>query len=242
MFIESLRPQVVAFDGLHRSGKGTQAKLLHEANEEAGVRSRIVRGDGTREGLGLVEGDPYSKEWQELSRQMKSGDKNSVEDWNHSSLKLMKELQDLMRENQEDMIIVDRSILSRVAFLLHRGVIGDSDEVTIDDMYPGNLELDDSARVNLESTLPDVVFNLQSSSVEKLLKRLDAGDPKYEFRARNIKGGFDAAKKSVDILPVNLREKVFTIDCSEDEQTIHRKVVSKLGSLGLGLWLRDNTL
>lgn len=32
MSVERPTPQVVAFDGLHRSGKGTQATLLHEAN------------------------------------------------------------------------------------------------------------------------------------------------------------------------------------------------------------------
>lgn len=47
MSVERPTPQVVAFDGLHRSGKGTQATLLHEANIASGARSIIVRGDGT---------------------------------------------------------------------------------------------------------------------------------------------------------------------------------------------------
>ena len=75
-----------------------------------------MRGDGTRDGLGLTEGDPYCPEWQKRSREMKSGNSNSVEDWNASSLLSMTELQNHIRENEKDMIIVDRSILSRAAF------------------------------------------------------------------------------------------------------------------------------
>ena len=65
---------------------------------------------------------------------MKSGNSNSVEDWNASSLLLMTELQNHIRENKKDMIIVDRSILSRAAFLLHRGVFDTSDDVSIQDL------------------------------------------------------------------------------------------------------------
>lgn len=62
MSLEQPKPVFVGLDGLHRAGKGTQAALLRAAISENGGRSIIVRGDGTRDGLGLSEGDPYSNE------------------------------------------------------------------------------------------------------------------------------------------------------------------------------------
>ena len=238
MSVERPTPQVVAFDGLHRSGKGTQATLLHEANIASGVKSIIVRGDGTRDGLGLTEGDPYCPEWQKRSREMKSGNSNSVEDWNASSLLLMTELQNHIRENEKDMIIVDRSILSRAAFLLHRGVFDTSDEVSIHDLYPGNSSLDSDIRVDFKKTLPNILFNLSPKNPKVLLDRLDKDDPKYQFRSRNIKGGFNAAQSAVDLLPKSLQEIVVDIDCSEDERVIRNRVVRSLGRVGLGSWLK----
>lgn len=238
MSVERKPPQIVAFDGLHRSGKGTQAALLHEANMEAGAKSIIVRGDGTRDGLGLTEGDPYCSEWQKRGREMKSGNSNSVEDWNVSSLLLMTELQEHVRENEKDMIIVDRSLLSRAAFLLHRGVFYPSDEITIEDLYPENSILDADCRVDFDKTIPDLVFNLRAAKPKVLLERLDKDDPKYQFRSRNIKGGFSAAQSAVDLLPSNMRERVVNLDCSEDEKAIHGRVLASLGKSGLGLWLK----
>jgi acyl-CoA synthetase (AMP-forming)/AMP-acid ligase II len=110
--------------------------LLHEANIAAGVRSIIVRGDGTRDGLGLTEGDPYCPEWQKRGREMKSGNSNSVEDWNASSLLLMTELQNHIRENEKDMIIVSgfkvfpnevEAVLATHPKILEAGVIGVED-------------------------------------------------------------------------------------------------------------------
>ena len=239
MSVEKKSPQIVAFDGLHRSGKGTQAALLHEANTAAGAESIIVRGDGTRDGLGLTEGDPYCPEWQKRGREMKSGNSNSVEDWNASSLLLMTELQEHVRESEKDMIIVDRSVLSRAALLLHRGVFYASDDISVHDLYPDNLTLDVDDRIDLDRTLPSVVFNLRATSPKVLLDRLDRDDPKYQFRSRNIKGGFSAAQSSVDLLPSGLQERVVDIDCSEDESAIHSKVVERLGKIGLGSWLSN---
>lgn len=132
----------------------------------------------------------------------------------------------------------DRSLLSRAAFLLHRGVFYPSDEITIDDLYPENSILDADCRVDFDKTIPDLVFNLRAAKPKVLLERLDKDDPKYQFRSRNIKGGFSAAQSAVDLLPSNMRERVVNLDCSEDEKAIHGRVLASLGKSGLGLWLK----
>ena len=90
----------------------------------------------------------------------------------------------------------------------------------------------------LKKTLPSILFNLSPKNPKVLLDRLDKDDPKYQFRSRNIKGGFNAAQSAVDLLPKNLQEIVVDIDCSEDERVIHNRVVRSLGRVGLGSWLK----
>ena len=124
------------------------------------------------------------------------------------------------------------------AFLLHRGVFDTSDDVSIHDLYPGNSSLDSGSRVDFKKTLPSILFNLSPKNPKVLLDRLDKDDPKYQFRSRNIKGGFNAAQSAVDLLPKNLQEIVVDIDCSEDERVIHNRVVRSLGRVGLGSWLK----
>ena len=88
--------------------------------------------------------------------------------------------------------------------------------------------------MDFKKTLPNILFNLSPKSTKVLLDRLDKDDPKYQFRSRNIKGGFNAAQSAIDLLPKNLQEIVVDIDCSEDERVIHNREVRSLGRVGLG--------
>lgn len=223
------RPLVVGFDGLHRSGKGTQAELLARALDEQHTRSVILRGDGTREGAGQSPGDPYSKEWQERNHRLKTVDR-TVEGWNQSAYILARELHDrIQNAGQEEAIIVDRTLISRAAFLLHRGVTAHGATAELADLYPDHQDVAEEEAFDLDAIVPDVIFDLQADSPEDLLSRLDPDDPKYEFRAQNIRGGFETAQIASQHLPASVQARVETLDAMEPLQTVHEKVTRYLG-------------
>lgn len=234
MSVEKARPTIVGFDGLHRTGKGVQTDLLHSAITEAGGSSIIMRGDGTREGLGLHSGDNYSIEWQQRSQRVKSPEGNTIEAWNAASFLLVNELSQTANHGDYDAIILDRTLISRAAFLLHRGIGVKGTRFALADMYPDNASARSTDQINLDSVVPDVIFDLQARSPHDLLARLDINDPKYQFRARNIRGGFDAALAAHEHLPVDIEERVEVVDASEQPATIHQKIKSRLAATALG--------
>lgn len=236
MPLERSRATFVGLDGLHRAGKGTQAALLHTAIEKNGGRSIIVRGDGTRDGLGLSEGDPYSDEWQARSRRVKSPEGNTVEAWNAASYVLMRELSEYRHSDNYDAVIVDRTVLSRAAFLLHRGVALEGERLSLDELYPDNLSGEHSA-LDIAATLPDTIFELKTPSPSDLLERLDADDPKYTFRARNIKGGFNPASVAKNHLPLEIEQRVSVIDASREIGSVHGAIKQRLAATALGAFL-----
>lgn len=236
MPLEQPKSVVVGLDGLHRAGKGTQAALLHAAISENGGRSIIVRGDGTRDGLGLSEGDPYSNEWQARSLRVKSPEGNTVEAWNAASYVLMRELGEVRNSDNYDAVIVDRTVLSRAAFLLHRGVALEGKSLTLDELYPDNLSGEHEA-LDLAATLPDVIFELKTPTPSDLLERLDNEDPKYTFRARNIKGGFNPASIAKIHLPKDIERRVKVVDASQEIEMVHQEIKRSLGSTALGSFL-----
>jgi len=219
MSLETGKPFVVGFDGLHRVGKGTQANLLGEFIEEEGKSFIIVRGDGTREGLGETPGDPFSPEWQERSQRLKSYDR-TVASWNLSSYILLKELHSIIEDAAApDVVIVDRTIVSRASFLLHRGILDTSRQATVDELYPNATDEQD-----VMDAIPDVIFDLQVRGSSVLLDRLDQTDPKYEFRAENIRGGFNASRNAHKYLPDTIKQRVQVLDAQHDPNIIQKYV------------------
>lgn len=235
MSIENKRPSVVALDGLHRTGKGTQAEKLQSSLSHYGMSSVVVRGDGTREGLGLHAGDPYSEEWQARGRRLKSPEGNTVEGWNAASYILARELADRVNKNNDrhDVVIVDRTLLSRAAFLLHRGVHLQGDRLTLDRMYPESEGLSYEEKIDFTAMVPDVIFDLRVDDPRDLLVRLNPGDPKYQFRSRNIKGGFDSAKVASEHLPEEIEQRVVPLEALETPEEVHGKIMLHLGRIGL---------
>ena len=231
------RPVTIAFDGLHRVGKGTQTRALVETLITKGLNSIVVRGDGTRDGLGLTQGDPFDLEWQQRNKYIKSEQGGSVEDWNASSLILLRELSGLLSVEQEkkfDAVIIDRSILSRAAFLLHRGVGMNGERMTLDELYPSNQSLQGDERLDLKALVPDVIFDLRAENPGSLLTRLDQDDPKYIFRSRNIKGGFESSAQARYHVPENVEERVEVLDAGDSPENVHGKVIASLGASALG--------
>lgn len=237
MSVESkTTPFVIGFDGLHRAGKGTQATLLKESIINKGGKCITLRGDGTRDGLGILEGDPYSEEWQSRSHYLRSPGGSTVENWNAASYILTRELHNRKNEvSGYDALIVDRTILSRAAFLLHRGIILEGTRATLAELYPDNKYSD--RPLDLSCVMPDIIFELYPSKATDLLSRLDKNDPKYTFRARNIRGGFYAASIAKVHIPEEIEERVVTLDANESIDIIHNRVKSYLGSTAVSHFL-----
>jgi thymidylate kinase len=136
-------------------------------------------------------------------------------------------------EDPINVVIVDRTLLSRAAFLLHRGVGVEGTRFSLNEMYPDNLTVPPSERIDLDKIVPDVIFDLQVSSPQQLLERLDPNDPKYTFRARNIRGGFRPARIASSHLPKDIEERVFRIDGEKTPEAIFERVLDRLGAVAI---------
>ncbi len=89
------------------------------------------------------------------------------------------------------------------------------------------------SQIDLQQIIPDITFDLQVSSPQKLLDRLDVHDPKFIFRSRNIKGGFRPGEIASRHLPEYVEENVVRIDAEESPEDIHKRIVSCLGAVSL---------
>lgn len=88
----------------------------------------------------------------------------------------MRELGEFRRTYKFEAIIVDRTVLPRAAFLLHRGIAPKGERLTLDELYPDNLSGEREA-LDLASTLPDVIFELKTPAPSDLLERLGCQAP-----------------------------------------------------------------
>jgi len=101
---------IISFDGLNRSGKGTQIFLLNQKlNKDYPIE--IIRGDGSREGIGNPKYyDPPSEWWVDWQRNKEK----SIGDWNQAYLKLKYEnLNRISELPPETIFLMDRCYISR---------------------------------------------------------------------------------------------------------------------------------
>lgn len=184
---------LIAFDGLNRCGKGTQAELLQSRLREINIFSVIVRGDGSREGLGKSQGDPENRWWSSFKQQIRGteGTKQWFVHWNEAACILARELiqwkniilPKILREAQytDGVLLIDRSLISRI-MVLHQAneYNGVESLYTIDGLHQG---------IDWKEVLPDQLFNFCVPR-QVLLSRLETNDPKYEFRKKIIEHCF----------------------------------------------------
>lgn len=187
------RPPIIALDGNHRTGKGTQLDILSGSLTDKGFSPLILRGDGTRPGRGEMEGDPLSSWWQNF-KDYANNHENAYIAWRIGARTLLAEAAVHTSNLPESSIILfDRHGVSRSQMTLQEGL-----PVTYDNLYKkgvADTRLDDETLLSLQ---PDITIHL-SASTKKLLGRLDPNDPKYNFRKDNIlksneffETGFDA--------------------------------------------------
>jgi thymidylate kinase len=210
MSIEKRHIPIIGFDGNHRVGKGTQIDLLSISLADQGIRSLILRGDGSRPGLGSSEGDPYSPWWQNFKEYVKEFE-NEYDAWRIGARRLLGEAATKITsidDNMTTVVLFDRSRISRTQMTLKEGL-----PVNYGTMYrnDGNDEYNDA---DLQTLVPDVTVYMHAPA-SVLLGRLSPQDPKYEFRRKNIIGSQDSFDEAFE----NCRgrgEEVVAIKADQD--------------------------
>lgn len=218
---------VIAFDGLNRCGKGTQADLLQSHLLEMNVFSVIVRGDGSREGLGKSQGDPKSLWWSTFKARLRGleGTNRWFDYWNEAACLLARELihwktvvipaMMCTARNAQAALLIDRSLISRIMVLRQANEYNG-----LESLYTvGGL----SQGISWRDVLPDVLFNFHVPR-HVLLSRLETGDPKYQFR-RNIIERHHSLHISVSRdLPEPIMARTIPLDGDRDPKDIHAEV------------------
>jgi thymidylate kinase len=187
MSVEKRQIPIIGFDGNHRVGKGTQIDLLSMSLADKGIRSLILRGDGSRPGLGSREGDPYSSWWQNFHEYVKESN-NEYDAWRIGARRLLGEAATKIApidDNVTTVVLFDRSRLSRTQMTLKEGLPTDFETMYRND---GN---DEYNNAHLHTLVPDVTIYMHAP-VSILLGRLSSQDPKYEFRRKNIVSSQDS--------------------------------------------------
>ncbi len=213
----------IAFDGINRVGKGTQIEKIKTVLADAGVEFVALRGDGTRYGLGLHDGDPLSPWWQEYSAHLRAGGMTS--EWHYAAYELAKDIKVWKEQAHrlgKEIILLDRSLLSRATFVIDRES-PIADILTIDHLYPTQ----PGPKITLEDVLPDVLFELVAPK-EVVLARLDENDPKLRFRSQMIQKSYDIFAQAKERLPQIVRDRIVTIDSSRPIDQVFDSILEEL--------------
>jgi len=216
-------PPIIAFEGINRAGKGTQIDRLKSTLCEVGISFVELRGDGTREGSGNHDGDPFSPWWQEYSKKLR--DEGTTDEWNYAAYVLAQEIngwrQSAHKLNKQVMLL-DRSILSRASFMIDR-VTPLVDVLLIDDLYP----IQPGPKLAIEDILPDIILELTAPK-HVVLSRLDPDDPKLAFRTRLIEQNYETFYSSKKRLPDLVQGRIITIDSSQPRDIVFDNVLETL--------------
>ena len=180
----SERPPIVALDGNHRVGKGTQLALTAARLRSAGYTPHILRCDGSRPGLGGSSSDPESTYWQNFKDYAKDHE-DPYDAWREGARVLLGEAARkiiVVDPATKPVILYDRSYLSRTQMAIKEGLAPCPEALY---GIPNSEREAEAIQRLLDVTTPDLLFYLEVPT-DALLERLSPDDPKYVFRRRNI--------------------------------------------------------
>jgi thymidylate kinase len=235
------RITTIGFEGPNRVGKSTQSELLRTHLETHGIPVVIVRGDGSRSGLGKTEGDPESKVWQEIDGNLRTPG-TDLEEWNRSSYRIARELlvwRDRILPNMakvegvsDAVLLVDRTLLART--LVPREM-GTPERLYDDEMRAINSISGEKKGtvVTAEKVAPDIIIQFVAPK-EVLLSRLeDSGDEKSQLRRRLLEERYGWYLDAQNYLPPEFADLVVRVDASEDPDSVFQTVLGVLNERGL---------
>lgn len=216
------RINVFSIDGLNRCGKGTQTTLLKNHFKDKGYFCEILRGDGSRPGVGS-EGfyDPYSDFWINLKRRLypSTDEEFDFEVWNLAARKLNREnrhfieeiVPKLLNERRGGVVLMDRSHLSRLFVLMQSDPHASFSQVASN-----------------EFVHPNHYFVLDVPKDELLVRNKDDSEGKLSFRQRVVRDHYETFYAMLDKLPKEVRQKVTRIDGTQKIDSIKYQLIDKI--------------
>ncbi len=225
---DTVKIDVIGFEGPNRVGKGTQIERLRQHLEGRGLPCIVLRGNGSRPATGEHIGDPQSSWWSMANRSLRTTANLSL--WQESSNRLAREFivwrdfrfPKLLKQGglERGLILVDRTILSQFMILRETGV------TDWGRLYP---ETARAGRRQITGDLicPDIVLNLVAPK-EVLLSRLDRGDPKYDFRRLLIETKYNWYLEAIAMLPGHIQERVSLVKGDEPIEAVFGNILDIL--------------
>lgn len=224
---ERIPVHTVAFEGLHRSGKGTQIEILEGRLTDLRIPFVSIRGAGSRLNEGSKPGDKYSEWWDAHLKTLRSPTATK-EDWVEGSRRLAREvlifrdrfLPDLAEEKGADraVLLIDRTFLSHMAMLGTE----DLDKLDAESVY-GEKDRNNRKVPDLRKIFPDLLFYLKAAPLY-LHTRLDPKDPKYEFRKKNIDENSYSFDIAIEKMPTDLRERIIEVNAERSIEEVAKDI------------------
>lgn len=203
---------VFSFDGLNRSGKGTQLSLTRKHLKDNLENVIIIRGDGSREGINNFEYfDPISHWWQRWQK-----NKNKInQDWDNAYLVLNKEIEDELynfRQRYDNgFFLMDRCYISR--WFVER-------------QRDKNTPFNDI--INRTQVFPNTYFVLDAPKEILLSRQSDDNPKKAQFRKQIIEQWYDLWQDTLDRVQDRLGSSMIRLDATQDKYNINKKVLENI--------------
>lgn len=227
---------VIAFDGLHRSGKSTQIELLRKDLLLKNIFCLVARGDGTRRGTGSSVFDYPSKWWRNHFNyfQQKHSLNEEIKKMNLKYQKLNREINHFKNNIIPNMIkngkyqlgvlILDRCYISR--YFTMRNLLG---EVSLEEAIHC---YNPKTKKKVEVIIPELTFVLYAPQ-DLLLKRIAESITDYhdiEFKTNIVKNYYSLFEKIIQELNAKNKIEIINSELSPEEISgyVNKKVMELL--------------
>lgn len=203
---------VISFDGLNRSGKGTQLNLTRKYLENSMQNVIVVRGDGSREGIDNPEYyDPPSMWW----KRWQSNKKKSIQDWDNAYLVLNKEVEDELANFRHKFdtgfFLMDRCYISRWFVERQRDKKTQFEDVV--------------ARTQV---FPTKYFILDAPKEVLLSRQSDDNPKKAKFRKKIIEQWYDLWQDTINRAQDKIGDSMIRLDATKSKYDINKKVLENI--------------
>jgi thymidylate kinase len=220
----------IAFDGIHRCGKGTQISMLQSALQERGIHNLTIRWEHYRDWKWLnYITDPFSN-WRHENKMSTDYDAKSQRLSRELRYFYAKFLPNLLAKIwvENSIIIQDRSIVWRYMFKNAEWECTKDIETL---QYGKHERMVDSVIV------PDLIFVLQPSQQE-LLRRLETwynslqenAMIRHTYKKDYITRMYDNYYNGLSMMPEGIRTRTYHIQSDSHAIDIHQEIIEVLQS------------
>jgi len=204
--------KIISFEGLNRSGKGTQLNLARKFLENNIQNVIVVRGDGSREGIGNHKYfDPQSVWW----RKWQSNKNKTVQDWDNAYLVLNKEIENELKKFRHKydngFFLMDRCYISRWFVERQRNK---------------NTSFDDI--INRTKIFPNKYFVLDAPKEILLSRQSDDNPKKAQFRRHVVEQWYDLWQDTLYRVQERLGNSIIRLDATLSKYEINQIVLKNI--------------